>query len=156
MDALLEEYPPWVTRLLEDTPVAALLRAQPISNDAESGVFRMGFEERDEFCNMLGVLQGGIVTTMLDMAMSFAAIARIGPEFRVPTLEMKTTFLAPARPGRLIGEGWPVRTGKDDMFHGGSPARCRRRPACHRQRHRACMAGEGVSRPFDTPRRVVG
>ena len=116
MDALLEEYPPWVTRLLEDTPVAALLRAQPISNDAESGVFRMGFEGRDEFCNMLGVLQGGIVTTMLDMAMSFAAIARIGPEFRVPTLEMKTTFLAPARPGRLIGEGWPVRTGKTICF----------------------------------------
>ena len=116
MDALPEEYPPWVTRLLEDTPVAAMLGARPISRDAGSGAFRICFEGRDEFCNMLGVLQGGIVTTMLDMAMSFAAIARIGPEFRVPTLEMKTTFLAPARPGRLIGEGWPVRTGKTICF----------------------------------------
>ena len=116
MDALPEEYPPWAPRLLADTPVAATLGARPISFDAGSGVFRIGFEGRDEFCNMLGVLQGGIVTTMLDMAMSFAAIASLGPQFRVPTLELKTTFLAPAKPGRLIGEGWPVRTGKTICF----------------------------------------
>ncbi len=116
MDALPEEYPPWVPRLLEETPIAAMLGARPISCDAGSGAFRIGFEGRDAFCNMLGVLQGGMVTTMLDMAMSFAAIARIGPEFRVPTLEMKTTFLAPARPGRLIGEGRTVRTGKTICF----------------------------------------
>ena len=111
-----EAYPPWVPRLLEDTPVASLLGAQALSCDAASGVFRIEFEGRDEFCNMLGVLQGGIVTTMIDMAMSFSAIARMGLEFRVPTLEMKTAFLAPARPGRLVGEGWPVRTGKTICF----------------------------------------
>ena len=65
---------------------------------------------------MLGVIQGGIVTAMLDMAMSFAALARIGPDFRVPTLEMKTTYIASARPGRLIGEGWPLRAGKTICF----------------------------------------
>ena len=111
-----EEYPSWVPRLLEETPVAGLLGAEVLSWDAESGVFRIGFAGRDEFCNMLGVLQGGIVTTMLDMAMSLAAIARMGPDFRVPTLELKTTFLAPALPARLIGEGWPVRTGKTVCF----------------------------------------
>ena len=116
MDAIPEEFPPWVPRLLEDTPVAALLGAEVFSRDVASGVFRMGFEAGDGFCNMLGVIQGGIVTTMLDMAMSLAAIAWIGPEFRVPTLELKTTFLAPARPGRLIGEGWPVRAGKTICF----------------------------------------
>ena len=116
MDALPEEYPLWVPRLLEDTPVAGLLGARAIACDAASGVFSIGFSGKEEFCNMLGVLQGGIVTTMLDMAMSFAAIARMGPEFRVPTLEMKTTFLAPARPGRLIGEGWPVRAGRTICF----------------------------------------
>ena len=116
MGGLPEEYPLWVPRLLEDTPVADLLGAEAVSWDAESGVFRIGFEASGRFCNMLGVLQGGIVTTMLDMAMSFAAIAAIGPDYRVPTLELKTTFLAPARPGRLIGEGWPVRTGKTICF----------------------------------------
>ena len=116
MDALPEEYPPWMTRLLDDTPAASLLGAQPISLDGASGAFRIGFEGKDAFCNMLGVLQGGFVTAMLDMAMSFAAIARIGSEFRVPTLEMKTVFIAPARPGRLIGEGRPVRAGKTICF----------------------------------------
>lgn len=116
MDALPEEYPPWMPRLLDDTPAASLLGAHPISFDPENGAFRIGFEGRDAFCNMLGVLQGGIVTAMLDMAMSFAAIASIGPEFRVPTLEIKTAFLAPALPGRLIGEGRPVRTGKTICF----------------------------------------
>ncbi len=116
MDALPEEYPLWMTRLLDDTPAASLLGARPISLDAASGAFRIGFEGKDAFCNMLGVLQGGFVTAMLDMAMSFAAIARLGSEFRVPTLEMKTVFLAPARPGRLIGEGRPVRAGKTICF----------------------------------------
>ena len=116
MDALPEEYAPWVPRMFEDTPVTVLLGAQVISCNAASGVFKIGFEGRDQFCNMLGVIQGGIVTAMLDMAMSFAALARIGPDFRVPTLEMKTTYIAPARPGRLIGEGWPVRTGKTICF----------------------------------------
>ena len=116
MDGLPEEYPAWAPRLLADTPVAGLLGARAISRDDASGIFRIGFEGRDAFCNMLGVLQGGIVTTMLDMAMSFAAIASLGPEFRVPTLELKTTFHAPAHPGRLIGEGWPVRTGKTICF----------------------------------------
>ncbi len=116
MDALPEEYPLWVQRLFEETPVTALLGAQVIACDAASGVFKIGFEGKDEFCNMLGVLQGGMVSAMLDMAMSFAALARIGPDYRVPTLEMKTTFLAPARPGRLIGEGWPVRAGKTICF----------------------------------------
>ena len=116
MDALPEEYPLWVQRLFEETPVTALLGAHVIACDAASGVFKIGFEGRDEFCNMLGVLQGGMVSAMLDMAMSFAALARIGPDYRVPTLEMKTAFLAPARPGRLIGEGWPVRAGKTICF----------------------------------------
>ena len=116
MEASPKEYPPWVARLLDETPVAAMLGARPISHDAGSGAFRIEFAGRDEFCNMLGVLQGGIVSAMLDMAMSFAALVSIGPEFRVPTLEMKTSFLAPAKPGRLIGEGWPVRTGKTICF----------------------------------------
>ncbi len=116
MDSLPEEHLPWALGLLADAPVTALLDAEPISFDPASGVLKMGFEGKVDFCNMLGVIQGGMLTAMLDTVLSFAAIARIGPEFRVPTLEMKTTFLAPASPGRLIGEGWPVRAGKTICF----------------------------------------
>lgn len=116
MDSLPEEPLPWAVDLLKDAPVTALLGAEAISFDPASEVFRFGFEGKPEFCNMLGVIQGGMVTAMLDTVMSFAALAALGPDFRVPTLEMKTTYLAPARPGRLVGEGWPVRTGKSICF----------------------------------------
>ncbi len=116
MDALPEAYTDWMLAEFRDAPVTALLGAQAISYDAASGVFKVGFAGKSEFCNMLGTIQGGMITAMLDTAMSFAALARVGPAFRVPTLEIKTTYVAPARPGRLIGEGWTVRTGRTVSF----------------------------------------
>ena len=51
--------------------------------------------------------------------MAHAAIAKNG-EGKVPmTLEMKVSFFAPARPGRVIAEGWVERHGRRTGFYEG-------------------------------------
>ena len=63
-----------------------------------------------------GVVQGGILAAMLDEGMALAAVAM--DEFRtfVPTLELKVSFVAPARPGRFVVESQVVRKGKSVAF----------------------------------------
>ena len=49
--------------------------------------------------------------------MSFSVLATMGgPGFVVPTIDMTTHFLAPARPGRIVGEGAVVKKGRTITF----------------------------------------
>ena len=111
--------PGWIAESFAATPVTGLLGARVVSWDPERGILVTEYEAGPEFCNLVGTVQGGILTAMLDNAMSYAALARLGPEFRVPSLEIKTSFTEPARPGRLTGEGWEVRRGRQVAFIAG-------------------------------------
>ncbi len=53
--------------------------------------------------NQLGIAHGGVLMTLLDVAMAQAARTK-GPEQALATIEMKTTFMQPAR-GMLTGRG---------------------------------------------------
>ena len=77
--------------------------------DISPGVARVRFTARPEFCNPMGHVQGGFIAAMLDDAMGPAAFSMLDEGTFAPTLEMKVTFLRPARPGTLIGEGRVVR-----------------------------------------------
>lgn len=63
--------------------------------------------------NQMGVAHGGLLMTLLDVAMGSAA--RAHADANVVTVDMQTAFLAPAR-GRLIGEGRVVRAGRSIVF----------------------------------------
>lgn len=97
-------------------PVRKLLGAEVLEIDPEEGFARVAFTTRDDFLNLAGVVQGGILAAMLDSAMSYSAIARNRLKNRVPTLELKISFIAPAKPGRLIGEGRVIRMGRTIAF----------------------------------------
>jgi acyl-CoA thioesterase len=51
-----------------------------------------------------GVVQGGIIMTLADQALS-VAVRSVHPDHRSVTLELKVNFIAPASTGELIGEG---------------------------------------------------
>jgi acyl-coenzyme A thioesterase PaaI-like protein len=54
---------------------------------------------------------------MLDLVMSFSALCTMGgPGYVVPTINMTTHFLLPARPGRRGGEGATVKKGRTVTF----------------------------------------
>ena len=74
------------------------------------------FEGRREFCNPMGVIQGGFLTAMLDDAMSVAGLVASGMTHVMPTLEMKTSFLRPAPPGPLFAVGRVLKWGRTIAF----------------------------------------
>jgi uncharacterized protein (TIGR00369 family) len=70
-------------------------------------------------CHSGGVVQGGFVTGWIDAAMAHAAIAMSGPDVVPMSLELKVSFFAPARPGRVVAEGWVERRGRSTCFFEG-------------------------------------
>jgi uncharacterized protein (TIGR00369 family) len=101
-------------------PCATTLGWQLLDADPEEGIVRIGFEGRDEFCNPAGFVQGGFLAAMLDDVMGPAVLVRSDGAFFTPTIGLNVTFLAPARPGRLTGEGRIVHLGKTIAFLEGS------------------------------------
>ncbi|MEJ6023231.1 PaaI family thioesterase [Ramlibacter sp. PS4R-6] len=69
----------------------------------EGGNSEIAYEARPEHLNSFGVTHGGACMTLLDVTMA-AAARSAQPEMGVVTIEMKTTFMQPAR-GKLTGRG---------------------------------------------------
>ncbi len=97
-------------------PAAVLLGWTLLAVDPEKGTIRVQFEARTEFLNPIGTVQGGILTAMLDDTMGPAGTAYLGGDALCQTLELKTSFLRPARPGTLYGEGRVVHRGREVIF----------------------------------------
>jgi uncharacterized protein (TIGR00369 family) len=100
-----------IARLTKRPAVGAskLLCTDPLEIDVERGFARIAYDGKLEFCNNQGVLHGGFLSAMMDEAMAIAAAAQLNFDYVVPTLAMKTTYLAPTKPGRLLAEGQVVR-----------------------------------------------
>ncbi len=69
----------------------------------EGGLSELHFAARPEHTNSFDVVHGGAVMTLLDVAMATAARS-VQPQMGVVTIEMKTTFMQPAR-GLLVARG---------------------------------------------------
>lgn len=95
-------------------PCAQLLGWEAIS--IEPGRVRVEFRAGESFCNPQGNIQGGFLAAMLDDAMGPAAFTLLDEGQVAPTLEMKVSFLRPARPGRLTGEGRVVQKSRGVVF----------------------------------------
>ena len=99
---------------------AELMGARPLH--AERGHVRLEFQASELFLNPGGLIQGGFLTVMLDETMGPAALSALGPGYMVPTLELKVSFLRPARVGRLVADARVVHLGRSVVFLEGSLA----------------------------------
>lgn len=100
-------------------PVARMLGWELREVDPDAGTVRVGFTAGPEFTNPAGVIQGGILAAMLDDTMGPALVATLDPDQFAPTLELKVSFLRPARPGRLVGTAHVVHRGGTIAFLAG-------------------------------------
>jgi uncharacterized protein (TIGR00369 family) len=96
---------------------AARLGARAVDPDA--GTIEVAFRAREKFLNPSGAIQGGFLAAMLDDTLGPALVATLGPGEWAPTTDLHVQFLAPARPGRLIGHGRVVRRGGGVAFLAG-------------------------------------
>ena len=88
-----------------------LLDARP-----REGWVRIGFDGKPDFCNPAGFIQGGILSAMLDDTMGPAVFVMTDGKLYTATITMTVNFLAPARPGKLIGEATVTQLGKTIAF----------------------------------------
>jgi uncharacterized protein (TIGR00369 family) len=84
--------------------------------DPEAGTIEVGFKGKPAFCNPAGFVQGGFLAAMLDDTMGPAVLVHSGGKLFTPTIELKVSFIAPARPGLLIGRGRIVHMGSSIAF----------------------------------------
>lgn len=103
-------------------PAARTLGWELLEIDPGAGTVRIGFDGRPEFANPVGAIQGGFLAAMLDDTMGPALVATLEPDQFAPTLELKVSFLRPARPGRLIGTARVVHRGGTIAFLAGELA----------------------------------
>lgn len=93
-------------------PIAALLGFELRAVDPEAMTIEVGFTARPEFLNPAGDVQGGILCAMLDDTLGPALVATLGEGEWAPTTDLHVQFLAPARPGPLLGHGHVTRKGR--------------------------------------------
>src|SRR4051812_3813906 len=88
-----------------------LLDARP-----KQGWVRIGFDGKRDFCNPAGFIQGGILSAMLDDTMGPAVFVMTEGKLYTATITMTVNFLAPARPGPIVGEADVTQLGKTVAF----------------------------------------
>ena len=88
-----------------------LLDARPTE-----GWVRIGFVGKPEFCNPAGFVQGGILSAMLDDTMGPAVFVMTEGKLYTATITLNVNFLAPARPGPIVGEANVTQLGKTIAF----------------------------------------
>lgn len=86
---------------------------------AAAGEVGLGWEARPDHRNLQGLVHGGILATLVDIAMGLAVRTVVGPTRRHVTIDL-VHYVRPARPGRLEALGSVVRVGTNVGFAEGS------------------------------------
>lgn len=97
-------------------PIMDLLGWQFTGHDAETGTLTAEMEARPEFLNPAGSVHGGMLAAMLDETLAPTVAAALGPDEFAPTIEIKVSFIAPARGGRILAKGRLVNKGRSICF----------------------------------------
>ena len=97
-------------------PCSQLLGWRVLDARPEDGWIRIGFEGKPEFRNPAGLIQGGILSAMLDDTMGPAAFVMTEGKFYTTTISLNVNFLAPAKPGPLTAEAKVTQLGKTIAF----------------------------------------
>ncbi|HEY3791245.1 MAG TPA: PaaI family thioesterase [Bradyrhizobium sp.] len=97
-------------------PSAKLLGWHLLDARPSEGWIRIGFDGKPEFCNPAGFVQGGLLSAMLDDTMGPAVFIMTEGRLFTSTITMTVNFLAPARPGPIVGEANVTQLGKTIVF----------------------------------------
>lgn len=71
---------------------------------SEGGKARLAIDAREELGNVIGAVHGGVVVTLLDVAMASAAVSYRDFQCTAVTLNLNTSFIEPGR-GSLVCDG---------------------------------------------------
>ena len=87
-----------------------------VSVDSQARTCVMEFDISRDFCHTIDVVQGGFVSSMLDITMTHAAFGMSEDVVNISSLEIKTTYVEPTRAGKLRVEGHVIKSGYKIAF----------------------------------------
>jgi uncharacterized protein (TIGR00369 family) len=102
--------------VIDSNPLASALNARLVSLDRVAGVARLTFDPGPEFVQGRGVVQGGIVSTMLDFAAAYAALATLPEGQTAATATITVNFQGAVKAGEVAATGTVERAGKRLIF----------------------------------------
>lgn len=109
--------PPNIQAILrKPSPASAYLGQEFLACDVENGTVNMAYNATDQLCNLWGGIHGGMVAAIMDDVLALVFGLTIAWGQITPTLELKTSFIQAARPGRLLAEAAIIRRGKSISF----------------------------------------
>ncbi len=112
-----ETLPPNIQAILrKPSPASACLGLEFIACDPQAGTVTVAYNAGENLCNLWGGIHGGMVSAMMDDVLSLALGLTIDWGQITPTLELKTSFLQAARPGRLTAQARVIRRGRSISF----------------------------------------
>ena len=92
---------------------ASTLGFELLGADPDAGTLDVAFTATEDFTTPLGEILGGFLAAMLYDTVGPTLLATLQPHEFISTLDLQTTFLRPARPGRLLGRGRIVHRDDD-------------------------------------------
>lgn len=99
----------------EPQPACASLTPFEVEGaDFDTGFVSLRFAPQPAFSNHWGNIQGGFGVALVDVLISVAAYAKLRQW--CPTVEIKSSFLAPAKLGECKGEAQVIKAGKGLAF----------------------------------------
>lgn len=84
---------------------ARTLRFELLEADPDQGTISVAFAGVEAFTNPFGEVLGAFLAAMLYDTVGPALLATLPPGRFIETLDLNTTFVRPARMGRLVGHG---------------------------------------------------
>jgi uncharacterized protein (TIGR00369 family) len=94
-------------------PAAASLGLEFVAADVDAGTIDLTFTATEAFTTPMGDVLGGFLAAMLYDTVGPCVLATLAPDQFIDTLALQTSFVGPARPGRLTGHGRIVRRAGD-------------------------------------------
>lgn len=76
----------------------------------------LNFAANPDHLNPSGAIMGGAISAMMDSALGEAVVNALASDESPVTLELKTSYLARATPGKIFAEGRLLRRGKKIAF----------------------------------------
>jgi uncharacterized protein (TIGR00369 family) len=97
-------------------PAAASLGLEVIDADPDHGTIELAFQATQGFTTPRGDVLEGFLAAMLHDTVGPAVLATLEPDQFIVTLDLKSTFLRPVYPGRVVGMGRVVHRDADIAF----------------------------------------
>lgn len=101
---------------MNSSPLLEALGATLVDYDADAHRLLMRFTPPPMFRQGANVVQGGVLSMMLDFGMAFCAMAAVGHHATVATVSLSTSFVGAARGESISAEAVIEKAGRNMVF----------------------------------------